>query len=355
MRLYGEGSIFKENSSDRWVYQYYINGRKRKITAKTKPLLMRKIRKRENEEREYKSNITIAELLKAHEKEKLDNNLIQISTYGRNLFTIGIIETGINKPIKEVTEEDLKEFLTSIINYSNSTISKVFIKLKQSYRIALDKELIPKDLTVKLIKPKSSKKDKEIIALTVDEQKAFLDIVKNSKYAMQYIIAIYTGMRMGEINALHIKDIDFKNKTININKTVSRDDEYKEFINDTTKTVNGVRVIPINNILMPYLVDFCKDKHGYLFSDNRVISTPMVNSEFKRLNNKYKFSENNVNTHMLRHTYATRCIEAGIQPIVLKKLLGHADISTTLNTYSHVFEELENKQIDLLENYLNNI
>lgn len=162
-------------------------------------------------------------------------------------------------------------------------------------------------------------------------------------------------MRIGEINALKAKDIDFKKKTININKTVTRDDKYKNFINDTTKTKNGIRVIPINNILLPKLAEFCKNKKGFLFSNERIISSAMINNEFKRLNEKYKFCDHDVNTHMLRHTFATRCIEAGLQAVVLKKLLGHADIKTTLNTYSHVFEELENKQIDLLENYLNNL
>lgn len=89
---------------------------------------------------------------------------------------------------------------------------------------------------------------------------------------MQYLIALNTGMRISEINALKAEDIDFKKKTININKTVTRDDKCKNFINDTTKTKNGIRAVPINDILMPYLVQFYKNKRGYLFSSKRIIS-----------------------------------------------------------------------------------
>ena len=358
MRLYGEGTIFKDG--DRWVYQWCVNNKRRKLTAKTKPLLMSKLRKKENEEREIKeikANITIPQILKKNEEDKFKNNLIQSSTYGRNLFRISLIEKSElnNIPIKDVTEKDLSNFLISITNYSNSTIKKVFSILKNAYNIALYKGYTNKDKTFTLLCPKSIKKDKEIIALTPEEQKKFLEIIDASIYSMQYYIAIYTGMRMGEINALHINDINLKDKTININKTIARDVNFKDFINDKTKTKNGTRVIPINNILLPKLAEFCKNKKGFLFSNERIISSGMVNSEFKRLNKKYKFCNHKVNTHMLRHTYATRCIEAGMQAVVLKKLLGHADIKTTLNTYSHVFEELENKQIDLLENYLNNL
>lgn len=155
-------------------------------------------------------------------------------------------------------------------------------------------------------------------------------------------------MRMGEINALHYDDINLKDKTININKTISRDAQYKNFINNTTKTKNGTRVIPINSILYPILEKFIKDKKGkYLFSELKIISTSQVNSEMKRLT-----KNNNYNTHMLRHTYATRCIEAGVQAVVLKKLLGHSDISITLNTYVDVFDKYEKQNNEIIEKYL---
>lgn len=162
-------------------------------------------------------------------------------------------------------------------------------------------------------------------------------------------------MRIGEINALHINDINFKDKTISVNKTISRDNNYKDYINNKPKTKSSIRKVPINIFLYTPLKKFCKGKTGLLFSDERIISTSSINSEFKRLNKKYKFKKGDVNTHMLRHTFATRCIEAGMQPIVLKKLLGHSKISTTLDTYSHVFIELENKQIDVFENYMKKI
>lgn len=63
----------------------------------------------------------------------------------------------------------------------------------------------------------------------------------------------------------------------------------------------------------------------------------------------------NVNTHMLRHTFATRCIEAGINPVVLQKILGHKDIQVTLNTYTDIFNKFKDKEIEKIETYFNQL
>ena len=205
------------------------------------------------------------------------------------------------------------------------------------------------------IKPISSKKTKKINAFTLEEQKEFISLIPNSKYFMQYMIALNTGMRIGEINALHIKDIDLKNKKININKTIARDIDFKDFISDSTKTKNGIRTVPINDILYPHLKEFCEDKHGFLFSENRIVSAGMVNSEMKRLCSKSNIIKLPVNTHMIRHTFATRCIEAGMPAVVLAKLLGHADISTTLNTYTDVFNKFKIEHLENATNYIKDL
>lgn len=153
------------------------------------------------------------------------------------------------------------------------------------------------------------------------------------------------------INALKIEDIDFKKKTIHVNKTVARDVNFKDFISDATKTKNGTRFVPINDILMPYLLQFCKNKHGYLFSNERIISTGMINSEMKRLCEKSEIITCAVNTHMLRHTFATRCIESGMPAVVLAKILGHANISTTLNTYTDVFNKFKKENFEIATEY----
>lgn len=77
-----------------------------------------------------------------------------------------------------------------------------------------------------------------------------------------------------------------------------------------------------------------------------------INSELKRLNTKYDIASH-IHTHKLRHTFATRCIESGMPAVVLAKILGHSDVSITLNTYTSVFDEFQNKNLENMNIYLN--
>lgn len=363
-RMDNSGSVYFRTNRKLWIYkvpkhlQVYAGAKT--ISAKTQRELKEKM---DNLNKQLKDNnvkydtITIPKIITIVLKDKLNKNIITNSTYGRDLNTLAIIQKSNlnNIPIQQVTTQDIDKFAYTITDYSQSSIDKIFIQLKIAFNYATAKDLLLKNILTYYKRPISTKETKKVYAFTLDEQKEFIRLIPKSIYFMQYMIALNTGMRMGEINALHIDDIDFINKEIHINKTVSRDSNYKSFISNTTKTKTGVRSVPINNILMPYLIQFCENKEGYLFSDKRIISTPMVNSEMKRLCAKSEIITCAVNTHMLRHTFATRCIESGMPPVVLAKLLGHADISTTLNTYTDVFNKFKIEHFENATNYIKNL
>ena len=174
------------------------------------------------------------------------------------------------------------------------------------------------------------------------------------------LLSMFTGMRMGEINALTIDDIDLKNKTITINKTLTKDSQDITIMGKTAKTYTGNRTLHIENHVANILKEvlsyhFVINDKKLIFYDEKktYITTSQVNSVFKRLCQKYDIALGyNVNQHMLRHTYATRMIESGMSANIVQKQLGHAKLETTLEIYTDVFEEYEKKNSEIATKYL---
>lgn len=272
--------------------------------------------------------------------------------------------------LQKITEKDLKDFLIYITKYSDSVIAKIYGILNNTFRIAVRRNILRYNFLDNQLEfeiPLSKKyknKSKSVSAFTIEEQKQLINKLQNAekfRYKYQIIIGLFTGMRMGEINALDLDDIDFENKLIHIRRTITRTFDDRATIGSYTKTVNGIRDL----IMDPYLEKIFREylsseyytpnDYHLLFcnSNKECISTDTVNMMFK------EFCKNNnigkgydVHQHMLRHTFATRCIESGMPASVLAKIMGHANVSTTLNVYCEVFDKFKKEHIDQSFNYL---
>lgn len=244
---------------------------------------------------------TIPDIIKMKYRSDLEKNYVNEQGYSRNMANLGIIERSIigDIPIIELTEKQLDFFLRSITNYSNSVIGKVYQQLRTAFMIAVDKQVISNNLMLSgnLRCPKSNKKDKKVFAFTDEEQNKLVEGLREYKvprnrnnYKLQLFIELYSGMRMGEINALKPENIDLKNKIIHVRATVSRGIKYREFIKDGTKTYAGIRDIPISKRLEPVLIEALNQRRenpeGLVFYDynkNGIIATYQVNCFFRRL------------------------------------------------------------------------
>ena len=297
-------------------------------------------------------------------------NFIAEQGYNRNLEFLRILEDSpvSQIPIYDVTVDDLERYMKSIINYSNSVIEKLHLQIKQAFKEGVRRGFITDNIMEihEIRRPKSNKPTKKVRGLTEEEQKLFTEALENypipkhgQHYKRQLLIELYTGMRMGEINALAPEDIDFNRSLIHVHKTVSTGLNNRSFISDTTKTDAGNRYVPINNLVKSILEESVRDMksnpEGLIFYNQRrgsIINTNQVNSYFNRVAEKAGIDI--TGQHSLRHTFATRCIEAGITPVVLKTWLGHTDIHVTLDTYSDVFDRLNYKSISQFEGYMAN-
>ncbi len=376
----GEGSISYHKASKRYIAQYTKpNGKRGTIYGKTREEARKQLTKvlAEIQTQSYtdKSNITLIEIIKTIVEDKHNANKINSNTYRTNLDTIKRIEKDsiAKMQIQKITTEHLKDYMNRMVNvynYSEAIINKNYGLINLAYRKAVIKGYVRRNLLdnkEELSKPKSKIPVKKVCAFTIDEQVKLMSALNNYDnvtYKNIILLALFTGMRSGEILALKLNDIDLKNKIIHIKRSLSRDVTGKQIIGETTKTRNSSRDVIITDnvekILKNSMQKMIINYDGLLFctEEGKTISNGMINSAFKRLCKKYNIGKGfDVNFHMLRHTYATRCIESGMQVKVLSKKLGHKDISITLNTYTDVFSKMEDRFDNQFGEYLieNNI
>lgn len=369
----GKGSIVFRSDRNSWQYQVsYIdeNGkRKRKsFTSKDKSkaiakgnafLILMKAKVSPD-----LLDATIPDIIQIMADNDLADGIVHDTGYVRRLDVKKQIETIFlaSKKIVDIKENDIRKYLNSITNYSDSVITKNYQQINKCYKYARQHDLVKENLIEKfqIHRPKSKKVKKIVKPYTEEEMKKFIEAVQNYKfkngslnYKNQLLLMLYTGMRMGEINALTINDIDITNKTIRIKNTITHDIDYKTTVGDKPKTESSIRTIKICDkaleIVTECLEEYISNDYNLIFYDhknNKPIRTQNVNSSFTRIckkNNLPHYGE-----HMLRHTYATYCVTKGINFKVVQSWLGHKDIKITMNTYTKMSNELENNALDLL-------
>lgn len=329
-----------------------------------------------------KSNKTIIDLVRNVINEDYKLGKIKKATRKRKTDTLKKIEKEkfTNIPIAKVKRDDVVKYLETLKPYSASTIKQIYELICMAFGQATYENIISDNFMEgykRVEKPKSEYKSHHRKSLTIVEQKKLVDYLdnidyKNCHHKYLFLLLLSTGMRIGEALVLdYEKDIDMENGKIHIRRTQTKDDNGKAIIGETAKTENGQRTLTMNNIskkILQATLDHKKENKQHLLfckEDKTMYVENTINSALKRIALKLRigiYQEENekgklvdktdVHTHILRGTFATRCAEAKIAPAVLKKILGHSDISVTMKYYVDVDSEFENSENQNVENYL---
>lgn len=377
----GEGTIYKSSKTGLYIGQYVTNGKRHSVYQK-KNEKIGDFKKRFNDILSSintgtyieKSNETLYEILEHHIRQKYDDGITADVTFLKDKQTLNEIkstcENFINKPIQKISIEDIEESKKYIRDYSQNVVDRIWTLLKKGFKIAYSRRKIIYNIMENetLIKPVSTKESKPIEALDEKELKRLNSILdkeeKKHKYRNIIKIQLETGMRIGEVLALSINNIDFKKNTILIDKTLTKDKNGKVILGKHTKTYNkrtgidnGKRIIKMNNTVKILINDILNKKvsniRNLLFWDykrNTFISYNEINSWLKRLNEKYKITPKSLSTHIFRHTKITEMRKAGMDMKAIQYLVGHTNGSKITDeiytTLTPEFLEQELKKIN---------
>jgi integrase len=247
---------------------------------------------------------------------------------------------------------------------SPKTIKNMHNMLHEALDQAYINDLIPRNPCKAVILPKIKKK--EIRVLSPEEQQLLLSEARKERLGIGIVLDLFSGMRLGELLGLKWSNIDLTSGILTVKHTLNRLKNYEEgsktlIVLGDPKTEKSKRQIPLHKIMIDELKvykdmqDQEKEKAEELYCDQGFflcnelgypIDPRTYQDLFKRLLKRAKIQ--NAHFHCLRHTFATRSLEKGIPAKTVSEILGHANISTTLDLYSHVSLDLKRESIDKL-------
>jgi integrase len=309
---------------------------------------------------------------------------VSTRTYYRQIYESKIKDAIGSKKLTDIQQIDVRRLLRGLKDQNSSF--EICDKVKAILNDMYDKAILnhyAKENPAKGIKLiRDEKSDPKV--LTVEEQKAFFTCCAGTFYDNAYTVQVNTGLRPGELFSLRESDIDFIKKTIHVTRTLTYykfeelGDTKKEFHFGPPKTKSSIRDIPINKqceialkkqILQKKVVEetTCKEVApqfaDLLFTTkyNMPLNVQTYVDSIKRIVNEINLTRfpldymEPFSGHTFRHTFATRCFEAGIKPKTVQKFLGHSDLSMTMNLYTHVLESFKVSQMDLLDEFNDNV
>ena len=363
----GEGTIYKRGNS--WRGQLTIDRRRVSFSGRTKQEVIDKMAAARTDYNRgnyiFDHDITVSEWVSIWLDRKMrpklsEQSLIRLEGLLKNHLLPSLGEFKLQDLTKPLLEQKYAEIFQNKEGkaykektYSHSTVNSLSASFKKCLQAAVDEGLLLKNPHegVELHKLRPPKK---ISAYTMQEHKKIIDFVRNNgqMYWIYYLL-ISTGMRFGEAAALTWEDVDFKNQTIRINKT-SVELHGSPYIQEHTKTSAGTRIIPVPDNVVKFLHEVKKSLDTELNYRNLVIPNTRYNittaantrRRWQRVCAILDIPYQGI--HALRHTWATRALEAGIDVKTVSEMLGHKNVITTMNIYQDALPEHKEKAANKL-------
>lgn len=315
----------------------------------------------------YDSRITVLELVRLYLQQKVG---VRHNTQTGYNFVFNILkkEAFGSMLIGRVKQSDAKRWLIKLQRDGRgySTIHSVRGVVRPAFQMAVEDDMLNKnpfqfELASVVVNDSVTRK-----AISREEQRKFLKFVAEDKHFSRYYdgiyILFYTGLRISEFVGLTIKDIDLKAKKLTIDHQLQRTSKM-QYVIEAPKTETGNRVIPISeevcnafkriiaNRPKPKVEPMIDGRAGFLYLDKN--GKPMVALHWEKYfqhicqkyNSIYKVPIPKVTPHVCRHTYCSNMAHSGMNPKTLQYLMGHSDISVTLNTYAHTSFEVAEEEL----------
>ncbi len=380
-RANGEGSIgkYKDGWRSRIMIGYNENGKpiRKEFYGKTQKEVKEKL---ENFKKQYlMQNIQIDENLTVQEWFytfifEYKHNKIKPSSFERyeGIYRNYILDSSLGTTkLNKLNVTIIQKYYNTLLknNVSSSTIKSINQHLKPCLEEATRQDFINKNFA-KLIELPKTEKIEKLEILTPEQQAQFIKAIKGHNLEMLFIMALGTGLRLGELLGLKWHDIDFTNGNLEVKRSLKRvsfidKDLTKSYqvIEQEPKTKNSKRVVPIPKNILNQLKEYKKEqnktilKYGDVYNNSDYVFCNElgfpIDSKKPARNLKSILTKLNIEPikfHGLRKTYATRLFENEVPPKTIQMLMGHSDISITMNIYTQVIEEVKVEAVEKLNN-----
>lgn len=317
------------------------------------------------------SKLTVLELVERYLSLKTG---VKHNTLANYNFVVNILkkEEFSHKKVDDVKLSDAKIFLIKLQRDGRgySSIHSIRGVLRPAFQMAVDDDLILKNpfgFELGTILVNDSQKRE---AVSLEDEARFLEFVKNDPHYNRYYDAFYilfkTGLRISEFCGLTVRDLDFKNEVIRIDHQLQRTRDMKYEI-VSTKTTSGTRLLPMEEGVKDAFLRILKNRKktkkeptvdgygGFLFLDKN--GNPMVALHWEKYmqHAREKYNKEHllqlplITPHICRHSYCTNMANSGMNPKTLQYLMGHSDVSVTLNIYTHTGYDDAKKELARLK------